>query len=170
MSARLQLSRRKFLTSSAIGCAALSAPALLSHPANAAEFSFKLATTIPPDHPLNEHARRAAAAIAEQSGGRMEIQVFPGYMLGSSTSALSQVRSRSLELITLSGSVLSTLVPISTIYNTAFAFKNYDEVWQALDGKLGNLLRSKIAGVGLHAFDKHWDLGFRHITSSSKPI
>ncbi|GJD52166.1 hypothetical protein OPKNFCMD_4928 [Methylobacterium crusticola] len=162
--------RRAWLQGALLGSAALAAPAILTRPANAAEFAFKLATTIPPNHPINAHAQRAADVIAEQSGGRLKLDVYPGYMLGSSTSALSQLRSGGLELVTLSGSVLSTLAPVTTIYNTAFAFKDYDQVWQALDGALGEHLRKRIAAVGLHAFDKQWDLGFRHITSGSKPI
>lgn len=168
MISAMQLSRRQWL--GLAGAAGLASPALLTRPARAAEFSFKLATTIPADHPLNARVSQAAKAIAEQSGGRLQVEVFPGYVLGSSTSAFSQLRDGSLELITLSGSVLSTLVPVSTIYNTAYAFKNYDQVWQAMDGPLGDYLRKKIAAVGLHAFDKHWDLGFRQVTSESRPV
>lgn len=170
MTSPLQTSRRTWLRFGLAGAAALAAPAILTRPARAAEFSFKLATTIPADHPLNTYANRAAKAIAEQSGGRLEIEVFPSFMLGSSTSSLAQLRDGSLELITLSGSVLSTLVPVSTIYNTAYAFQSYDQVWQAMDGPLGNYLRKKIAAAGLYAFDKHWDLGFRQVTTTAKPV
>jgi tripartite ATP-independent transporter DctP family solute receptor len=149
---------------------ALTAPAILTRPAEAAEFTYKLATTIPPEHPINDNARNAAKAIAEKSGGRVQVEVFPGYILGSSTSALSQLRQGSLELLTISGAVLSTLVPVTTIYNTAFVFPGYDQVWKALDGPLGDHIRGKIAGVGLHVLDKHWDLGFRNITTGTKPI
>lgn len=167
MTSALRPSRRRWML---LAGSALAAPALLHRPAHAAEFTFKLATTIPPEHPINEHARNAAKAVAEKTGGRLHVEVHPGYVLGSSTSALSQVRQGSLELLTLSGAVLSTLVPVSTIYNTAFVFSGYDQVWKALDGPLGNHLRQKIEGVGLHVLDKHWDLGFRHITSGSKAI
>jgi len=166
---RWQLSRRQCLRAGVAGAAGLAVPAILTHPAQAAEFSFKLATTIPAGHPLNEHATRAAKAIGEQSGGRLQVDVFPNFQLGSSTSSLAQLREGSLELLTLSGSILSTLVPVTTIYDTAYAFANYDQVWQAMDGPLGNYLRKKISAAGLYAFDKHWDLGFRQITAG-KPI
>jgi len=164
-----QFSRRQCLRAGLAGSAAVAAPAILSRPARAAEFSYKLATTIPADHPLNQHARKAAKAIATQSGGRLQIDVFPDYQLGSSSSSLSQLREGSIELVTLSGSVLSTLVPVTTIYNTAYAFADYDQVWRAMDGSLGDYLRKRISGAGIYAFDKHWDLGFRQITAS-KPI
>lgn len=150
--------------------AAVTGSALPLRFARAAEFNMKLATTIPPDHPFNAHARAAAKAVAEQSGGRVNIEVFPGYVLGSSTSALSQLRGGGMQLLTLSGSVLSTLVPAATIYNTAVAFKDYDQVWLAMDGALGDHIRSKVSAVGLDPIGKHWDLGFRNITTSAKPI
>lgn len=162
--------RRAFVQRAAATATVIAGAPLPLRFAHAAEFNFKLATTIPPDHPLNAHARNAATAIAEQSGGRVAVEVFPGYVLGSSTSALSQLRSGGIQLLTLSGSVLSTVVPAVTIYNTAFAFKDYDQVWAAMDGALGDHLRAKVNAAGLQALGKHWDLGFRHITTSSKPI
>ncbi len=162
--------RRSFIVRSAAAAAAVAGSALPLRFAHAAEFNMKLATTIPPDHPLNAHARAAATAISEQSGGRVNVEVFPGYVLGSSTSALAQLRGGGIQLLTLSGSVLSTLVPAATIYNTAFAFKDYDQVWSAMDGALGDHIRSKVSAIGLQPIGKHWDLGFRHITTSAKPI
>ena len=52
-----------------------------------------------------------------------------------------------------------------------FAFKDYDTVWKAMDGKLGEYVRAEIAkSRSIFAFDKIWDNGFRQITSSNKPI
>jgi len=150
--------------------AVLAAPAILARHAQAAEFTFKMATTIIPDQPLNARAMQAAAAILEETGGRVQIQVFPGYQLGSSTSVLSQLRGGAIEIATFSGSVLSTLVPLSTIYNVAFAFQDLDRVWTAMDGRLGDHIRAAIGRSGLHALDKHWNLGFRQITTSTRPV
>ena len=58
----------------------------------------------------------------------------------------------------------------TALYGVGFAFKDYSQVWAALDGDLGAYLRRVIAKVNLHAFDKMWDIGFRQITSSTKPI
>ena len=84
---------------------------------------------------------------------------------------LSQLRSGALEMFVLSGTnVLSTMARQTSLYGVGFAFKDYSQVWAALDGDLGAFLRGVIAKVNLHAFDKLWDIGFRQITSSTKPI
>ena len=52
-----------------------------------------------------------------------------------------------------------------------FAFKDYPQVWTAIDGDLGDYIRSQIAAkAGLVPMEKRWDLGFRQITTSAKPI
>jgi tripartite ATP-independent transporter DctP family solute receptor len=43
-------------------------------------------------------------------------------------------------------------------------------VWAAVDGDLGGHIRQQIGTIGLVAFDKMWDNGFRQITTSNRPI
>ncbi|TDH58934.1 TRAP transporter substrate-binding protein [Dankookia rubra] len=150
--------------------ASLAAPALLSHPAHAAEFSYKYANNLPATHPLNLRATEAVAKIKEETGGRVEIQIFPNNQLGSDTDVLSQVRSGAVEFFTLSGLILSTLVPPASINGVGFAFPDYDAVWKAMDGGLGAYVRTQIGKSGLMVMDRIWDNGFRQITSSSRPI
>ena len=167
-----RLPRRQFLTrasaltagtlaSSVVGTAAL---------AQSAELKMKFASNLPAVHPLNVRAKEAAEAILKETGGRVDIQVFPNNQLGSDTDMLSQVRSGAIDFFTLSGLILSTLVPVASINGIGFAFKDYEQVWAAMDGELGGFVRSAIGKSGLVAFDKIWDNGFRQITSSSKPI
>jgi tripartite ATP-independent transporter DctP family solute receptor len=150
--------------------APLAMPALLSRPAHAAEFTYKYANNLPATHPLNLRATEAVAKIKEETGGRVEIQIFPNNQLGSDTDVLSQVRSGAVEFFTLSGLILSTLVPPASINGVGFAFPDYDAVWKAMDGGLGAYVRTQIGKSGLMVMDRIWDNGFRQITSSSKPI
>jgi len=138
--------------------------------AQKAEFSYKYANNLPVSHPMNIRAKEMADAIRAETKGRVDIQIFPSSQLGSDTDMLSQVRSGGVEFFTLSGLILSTLVPAAAITGIGFAFPDYGTVWKALDGDLGAHVRAQIAKSGLVAMDKIWDNGFRQITSSSKPI
>jgi len=158
-----RLSRRALLAGAAL-------PLVSIHPARAAEFSLKLANNSPLTHPQTVRAQEAADRIKQATGGRADIQVFPNNQLGSDTDMLSQLRSGAIDLFTLSGLILSTLVPAASINGIGFAFKDYDTVWKAMDGKLGQFVRAEIDKRGLIAFDKMWDNGFRQITSSTHPI
>jgi TRAP-type transport system periplasmic protein len=159
---------RRTLLGGAAGAAA--AGLILPRPARAAEFSLKYANNAPIDHPINVRAREAVAKIKEESKGRIEIQIFPNNQLGGDTDMLSQVRTGGIEFFTLSGLILATLVPVASINGIGFAFKDYGQVWPAMDGDLGAYVRAAIDKAGLHAFEKMWDNGYREITSSTKPI
>ncbi|WP_428542135.1 TRAP transporter substrate-binding protein [Rhodopila sp.] len=138
--------------------------------ARAAAFSLKLVNNSPVTHPQTVRQQEAAARIKAATNGAVEITVFPNNQLGSDTDMLSQLRSGAIDMFTLSGLILSTLVPAASINGIGFAFKDYDTVWKAMDGKLGTYVRSEIDKRGLIAMDKMWDNGFRQITSSTHPI
>ena len=164
------ISRRRLLTvgSTAFVAGAIGAPYIAR--AQQAEFTYKYANNVPPTHPINVRAQEAAAAIKAETNGRFELQIFPSSQLGSDTDLLSQLRSGGVEFFTLSGLILSTLVPATSINGMGFAFPGYDAVWKAMDGDLGAYIRQQIAKANIVAMDKIWDNGFRQITSSRKPI
>ena len=162
------MKRREFLKMTVAG-AAVGLP-LGSARAQQAEFSYKYANNLPVTHPMNIRAKEMVDAIRAETKGRVDIQVFPNNQLGSDTDMLSQLRSGALEFFTLSGLILSTLVPATSITGIGFAFADYDAVWNALDGELGAYVRAQISKAGIVPMDRIWDNGFRQITSSSKPI
>lgn len=164
-----RITRRSLLrTLSALPAVGIGALPRLAHAAP--EFSFKFGNNLPLSHPLNVRANEVAARVAADSKGRMEIKVFPNNQLGGDTDMLSQVRSGGIEIFNPGTMVIATLAPISAITAVGFAFSNYDQVWKAVDGKLGDAIRAAFAKVGLHTFEKMWDNGFRQITTSTKPI
>ncbi len=164
----MKVSRRTLLGTSAFATAAIAAPWVAR--AQSAEFSYKYANNLPVAHPMNVRAKEMADAIKAETNGRVEIQIFPSNQLGSDTDMLSQLRSGGIEFFTLSGLILSTLVPVASINGIGFAFPDYPSVWKAMDGELGQYVRNQIAKANLVAMEKIWDNGFRQTTSSTKPI
>lgn len=164
----MKVSRRTLLGTSAFATAAVAAPWVAR--AQSAEFTYKYANNLPVAHPMNVRAKEMADAIKAETNGRVEIQIFPSNQLGSDTDMLSQLRSGGIEFFTLSGLILSTLVPVASINGIGFAFPDYPSVWKAMDGELGQYVRNQISKVNLVAMEKIWDNGFRQTTSSTKPI
>jgi len=166
----MSFSRRALLKATAASAVlgGISAPMVAR--AQAAEFSYKYANNLPDSHPMNTRAKEMAAAIKAETNGRFDLAIFPNNQLGSDTDMLSQIRSGGIEFFTLSGLILSTLVPATSINGIGFAFPDYDTVWKAMDGDLGAYVRGEIKKAGLEVMDKIWDNGFRQTTSSTKPI
>ena len=138
--------------------------------ARGAEFSYKYGNNLPVTHPLNVRAQEAVERILKESNGRVDIKIFPNNQLGGDTDMLGQVRSGGIDFFTPSALVIATLVPVAAINAVGFAFSDYEQVWAAMDGKLGAHVREAIGKMRLHAFDKMWDNGFRQMTSSKAPI
>jgi TRAP-type transport system periplasmic protein len=161
----MAINRRLFT----VGSAALATAALLPRRAHAAEFALRFGHGYPSTHPLNVRALEAAARIKDESKGRVTIDLFPDSQLGGDSDLLTQLRSGAVDFFSTGGLILSTLVKVASINGLGFIFADYQNVWPAMDGDLGTLIRNDFAKAGLHAF-KVWDNGFRQTTTSTRPI
>jgi TRAP-type C4-dicarboxylate transport system substrate-binding protein len=160
----MKITRRDLLRSAS----ATWATTILSKPASAAaEFEFKLGVNTPDTHPLTLRLIEAAHAIGAQSSGRLNVTVFSNSQLGGDPEMLSQLRAGGIELLAAPSMTLSTLVPLSGLPSVGFAFASYDQVWAAMDGGVGDVVRDAISKAGIVPMKKIWDNGFRQITSSS---
>ena len=134
------------------------------------EIKLKYGTAFPADHPGTLRIKEAAEAIRKDTGGKVDLQVYPTSQLGSEPDMISQTRAGAIDIMSTAGTNLQTLVPTAGINGVAFAFKDYDAVWAAMDGDLGAYVRSALAKVNLYAYDKCLNNGYRNITSASKAI
>jgi tripartite ATP-independent transporter DctP family solute receptor len=160
----MRITRRNLLAAAS----AAWATTIVSRPANAAaEFKFKLGVNTPESHPLTIRLAEAAKAVGVQSSGRLNVTVFPNSQLGGDPEMLSQLRAGGIELLAAPSMTLSTLVPLSGLPSVGFAFQSYDQIWAAMDGGVGEIVRDAIGKTGIVPMKKMWDNGFRQITSSS---
>jgi TRAP-type transport system periplasmic protein len=166
----LEVSRRSLLKSASglvVAGSLLKSPAVL---AQAAPLKLKFGNDLPATHSVNVRLDEAIKAIDAETKGQLDISLFPNNQLGSDTDMMSQLRAGALELATMPGTVMSTLVPTASLTGVGFAFTNYDKVWAAMDGEVGKFIRGNMEKAGLVPFEAVWDNGFRQITSSTHPI
>jgi tripartite ATP-independent transporter DctP family solute receptor len=163
---RNKLRRRRLIA----GAAGLSAAAILRWPANAAEFSYKLGSSSPMEHPAMARQQIAADRIKKETNGRFEITIYPNSVLGGDTAMLGQLISGAMEMYNLPVDLLASRNPACGIPGVGFAFPDVDHAWAAMDGDLGNLLRGLAEQIGFYCLDKGYDHGFRQITTRTKPI
>ncbi|HLY89402.1 MAG TPA: TRAP transporter substrate-binding protein [Acetobacteraceae bacterium] len=163
---RGKLSRRRVLT----GAAGVSAATILHWPANAAEFSYKLGSSSPMEHPAMAAQQDAANKIKQESNGRLEITIYPNSVLGGDTAMIAQTISGAMEMYNLPIDLLAPRNPVCGLPGVGFAFPDYAHVWAAMDGEFGNFLRAAAEEIGLYCLEKGYDHGFRQITTRTKPI
>jgi tripartite ATP-independent transporter DctP family solute receptor len=167
MERKFVVTRRALLGSAA----ALGAAASLPRAACAAEFEYKMGHSSPESHPFHKRLLEVSARIARESDGKMTLSIFANSQLGGDNDILSQARSGAIEFCQPAGLILSSILPLTAVNGMGFAFSDYSKVWPTMDGELGRYIRTQIAAkTGLFPMDRIWNLGFRQITTSSKPI
>jgi tripartite ATP-independent transporter DctP family solute receptor len=160
----MTLTRRRLIASGAFAATTFA----IVRPALAA--THRLATNLPAGHPMIGRLEEAARNIKADTNGEFDIRIFPNSQLGGDLEVLSQLRQGAIQFYPLAGAQLSNLAPVSSLNGVGFAFNSLADVWKAMDGDVGALIRRALTGTGLHVFDEMFDNGFRQITTSSKPI
>jgi TRAP-type transport system periplasmic protein len=152
------------------GLATYGAIGIVRSPARAAQFEYKLALTDPIDYPSSVRLIQMTNAVAAETNGRMQIKVYPNSILGSSASMLTQLRLGVVHFFASNHYGFSPLVPLIQIDSVGFAFSSPKQPLALLDGDLGVFLRKEFAAKGMYLFERSFDIGFRQVTSGTKPI
>lgn len=158
--------RRAFVASAA----AFASIGILPARASAAQFTYKWGHDIPLNHPMHVRLVEMSAAIKRETRGRLDLQIFGNNILGNDPAMLTQVRSGAIQFISMQGLNFSSVVPVAMLDGVGFAFKNSAQAIRAFEGDLGDYIRESIATKGLTGMRSVFDIGFRQITSGTKPI
>jgi TRAP-type transport system periplasmic protein len=133
------------------------------------ERSFKLAQQNPKGHPLVTGAEKFAEIVAAKSGGKMKINLFPGGVLGGDAPTVSALQGGTVEMTVLNSGILASQVKDFEVFDFPFMFANGQEADAVVDGPFGQKMHAKLADKGIVGL-AYWELGFRNITNSKRPI
>lgn len=121
------------------------------------------------DFPFDVAAKGFAEKVEKETDGRVKVNVYEAGALGSERDMIEQVQIGTLDMYGGAAAPLINFVPEIGVIDLPFLFTDYDEVWNSLDGELGNVLKEKIEGNGFK-FLGFWDEGFKSITNNRKEI
>src|ERR1700681_2501232 len=161
-----EISRRKFT----FGLMATGGMLLTSRRAGAAEFELRQFHNQPADSPLDKWLMQMWDAVKTETNGRVQVQTFAdnNKISGGDPAALNMVASGELDFFTLNGGSIGNLVPASNAQGLLFAFRTSAQVFDSLDGDLGDYLREEMKTKGIYAIPKGcFDNGFHQITCST---
>lgn len=147
----------------------ISGTALGAHAQEVRSRTLRFAFSLAKDHPMGVGAQRFADLVGEKSGGRIRISLFPNAALGGDPQNLSAVRGGTLDFTTMATGLLAGLNKEFMIFDFPFLFGDFREAYALSDGPVGTRLLDKLADQGVIGLGI-WDLGFRNITNSVRPI
>jgi tripartite ATP-independent transporter DctP family solute receptor len=137
--------------------------------AHAQERTLKFATQNPKGHPIVTGMEKFAELAAAKSGGKMKVQLFPGGTLGGDQHNVSALQGGTLEIVSLNSGILASQAKEFGVYDFPFMFASPKEADAVVDGPFGKMMHDKLEAKGIVGL-AYWELGFRNITNSRRPI
>ncbi len=137
--------------------------------AAAQEKTIKFATQNPKGHPIVLGMERFAEIVTTKSGGKIKVNLFPGGILGSDQANVSSVQGGTLEMVVMNTGILSSVSKELSIFDFPFLFANTKEADAIVDGPVGKRLHATLEPKGIVGL-AFWELGFRSITNSKRPL
>ena len=157
------MNRRNFVAG--IGAAALAGCATPQE-----TYRYRLGLSQPLDSPNYIRLKQMADRVAAETKGAMQIELFGAGALGSDNEMIEMVRKGDDLEMYMAGNVWGPLVPVSEMPGLPFTFRNSKEVFAALDGDLGDYIRSEMTARGVYQFRLGFDNGFHQLTTRTRPI
>ncbi|HLY96146.1 MAG TPA: TRAP transporter substrate-binding protein DctP [Sideroxyarcus sp.] len=127
--------------------------------------TLKIATFAPDGTEWMQELRKGGDEIAQRTGGRVTLKIYPGGSMGSDRVVLRKIRAGQLQGGALTGGALAEVYPDAQIYSLPMLFRSYDE----LDYVRARMDKKIAQGIEDHGFVTFGitDGGFAYLMSSS---
>lgn len=131
--------------------------------------TIKLAHGLDVNHSVHKAMVTMAEDLAERSGGKMDIEIYPSQQLGSERECLELLQIGSLDMTKVSVGVMENFAPKMKVFGLPFLFKDRQHSFNVLDGPIGKQLLDEgeqflLKGLG------YYDAGSRSFYTKDKPI
>ena len=121
------------------------------------------------DHPVSKGVQKFAEIVAAKSGGKIKVREFPANQLGTEMQQQSALRAGTQEMQSPATTSLVGIVKEFGLIDFPLIVSTPAQADALLDGPLGKALLDKLPEKGLIGL-AYWDLGFRNVTNSRRPI
>lgn len=114
-------------------------------------------------------AEKFAELVNTYSDGTITVEVYPNSELASSSNAVQGVQMGTIDIALESSMTEANFINDMNVLNLPFLFSDYDQVYQVLDGPVGNTLAASAESAGFKML-YYWDNGFRNLSNNVRPI
>jgi len=145
--------------------------ALMLTPAHAEirEHTIKFAAANNKGHPQVMGMEKFAEIVAEKSGGKISVKLFPGGTLGGDVQTISALQGGVVEMTVMNAGILSGNIKEFGAVDLPFLFDSPEQADVVMDGPFGASLIERLPEKGLVGL-AYWELGFRNLTNSRRPV
>lgn len=122
-----------------------------------------------PDHPQGKGAAKVAEILAAKSGNKITVKLFGGGQLGGDLQTVSALQGGTVDMTVLNSGLLVGIDKRFAALDLPFLFATPEEADAVVDGPVGQKLHAGLADKNLVGLG-YWELGFRNVTNSKRPI
>ncbi|MGF6174414.1 TRAP transporter substrate-binding protein [Ensifer sp. 4252] len=133
------------------------------------EHQLKFAAANNKGHPQVMGMEKFAELVKDKSGGKIEVKLFPGGVLGGDVQTVSALQGGVIEMTVLNAGILAGNVKQFGAVDLPFLFNNGEEADKVMDGPFGTSLANLLPDTGLVGLG-YWELGFRNLTNNRHPV
>ncbi|MGJ8667170.1 MAG: TRAP transporter substrate-binding protein [Patiriisocius sp.] len=131
--------------------------------------TIKLAHSLDVNHSVHKAMLSMQEDLAEISGGKMELEIYPSQQLGTERECIELLQIGSLDMTKVSVGVMENFAPRMKVFGLPFLFRDKQHSFNVLDGPIGEELLDEgtkywIKGLG------YYDAGSRSFYTKNKPI
>lgn len=120
-------------------------------------------------HPYQQAALYFQEYVEKASGGAIQVAVYPNGTLGDERESVEELQLGATDITVAVASALSGFDQDMDVFNLPYLFESREEAFKVLDGDAGQKIFAGLEDQGIMAFGTY-DLGFRSMTNSKRPI
>jgi tripartite ATP-independent transporter DctP family solute receptor len=121
----------------------------------------KLGLIAPVGHPVQQASERLAKLVAERTGNRLQIQVFPGGTLGGEIDLRDGVSLGTVQMAGIGYPILNGIVNEMEILNLYYLWRDRDHMMKVVEGPIGAEFARKLQPRGIEVLAANWQQGTR---------
>lgn len=129
----------------------------------------KLAHSLEMSHPVHIAMEYLAKRVAEKSGGKLTVKIYPNSQLGSERESVELLQIGSIGMTKVSTAVMESFSPNFKVFSLPYIFKDKSHYYKVLDGKIGEDMLKEGEKYWLRGLT-YYDAGSRSFYVSGKAI
>ena len=157
--------RRKAIGAGLAGIFATALPRVAT-----AATTLRWATVLPANHPQVAMMERVAKQVKDDTGGALEIQIFPAGQLGSSRDLIEAASSGAVQVVDEGAAQFGQFVPQFSILEAPYIWRDEKHMRRVLNSPIMDEMNAQLVAKRQMRVIGATYYGKRHVTSGSKAI
>ncbi len=164
------LSMSTFLTACGGNEAPSSSQGTESTSSEYAKMTIKIGGTVPDEHPITKAQYLFEEIVEKESGGSMQVEVYPNAQLGTGREMVEAVQLGNIQMGETTIAPFSSWTGEFSLLALPFLFDSREHAFKVVDSELGKQMSDNVAEITGVRVISFWENGIRQLTNANHPV